>query len=760
MGVHRSDGSWSLAERRVRLSGAFLAAALGIILASGSWWTVNVLETAIARGDAILAQSAAETAMAPAGYGMAVYVDGSVEIISSPGTGIDPWLTYVAKKAHGWPADWRVQSDGRGTEWLLTRSISEPGGATVLARPTSVAFAMTRPLRSAGLFIAALGAALVYLIWRRRDRGFQLRMRPLIEASQDLRWRGEIRSSHRAWLNDLVERNDQYGELAKALIGTEDQIRQRLSRLNALLEASRSVGSSLVERSVLSSILEQVQEVFAVERCAVIALDERAGVFRIEASHGMSSAFVDHLRVDPQSPNSPSTRALRTGDPVQVTDTHTDLAFAEFRDRADREGYRYVLAIPLNTVHARPAALVIQKAEPYVASFSELELAAAFGRYVSLAMENAALFAQTDRKLAETRRRLEAVMGSLDDGLVLTGFDGTVYYANAAAATFAGMSLEEIVGSSEDCVLDRLDARATPQNGLRSLPPFDFPSRSHEIALDAGDGQVRDVWLSSFEVTDAHGEGIGHCHLWRDVTSDRDLHRAKEALLSTVSHELRTPLANIKAYTSALLAQDVTWDAGSQREFIEVIEHESERLNDLVTNLLDLSRIEGGMLELNTTEIDLGILLEDVVGRFPESVQARVEIRVESQDVVISGDRIRIGTVIRNLIDNAAKYAPTSSIDATVSTQYEEVVLCVRDRGPGLPPGAEEIVFGRFTRLDDRLSRETGGVGLGLAISKGIVQAHGGTITARSLPVGAEFEVRLPVCEHEPLASSLHASTS
>ena len=728
----------------------------GVTVLLGSWWTANSLEAEIARGDITLARNAAATGIAPVGYGMASNIEGSAAVIVSPSPGIDSWLAYVVRKAPTWQSDWRIQPDGSGTDWLLTRHISNHGVVTVLARPADAAFATPQPVRSMGLFIVVIGGLVVYLLWRRRDRTFRLRMRSLIEAGQDLRWRGEIRSSHRKGLNVLVGRDDQYGELAQALIGTEGQIQQRLNRLDALLEASRSVGSSLVETSVLSEILEQVQEVFAVERCAVIAYDERAGVFRVEASRGMSPEFVDELRVDPQSPNSPSARALRTGEPVQVADTHTDLAFAEFRERADREGYRYVLAIPLRTVHARPAALVVQKAEPYLASFSELELAAAFGRYVSSAMENAALFAQTDKQLAETRRRLEAVMGSLDDGLVLTGLGGTVYYANSAAAMFVGLSLEEIVGSSEDLVLDRLAARTRSQNSPSVSHRRD---RSREVILDTGDGQQHDLWLSSFEVTDAHGESIGRCHLWRDVTSDRDLHRAKEALLSTVSHELKTPLANIKAYTSTLLADDVTWDPESQREFIQVIEHESERLNDLVMNLLDLSRIEGGMLELGSQEFDLGDLLTDMIAHFPQDVRSNIVVDIESSGIFVAGDRLRIGTVIRNLIDNASKYAPDSTITVTVSLHSDGVSLCIEDDGPGLPAGAEEIVFDRFMRLDDRLSRVTGGVGLGLTISRGIVQAHGGSITARRLVQGVAFDVRLPASDHGALARVLHEST-
>ncbi len=165
------------------------------------------------------------------------------------------------------------------------------------------------------------------------------------------------------------------------------------------------------------------------------------------------------------------------------------------------------------------------------------------------------------------------------------------------------------------------------------------------------------------------------------------------------------------------------------------------------------------MLELGSGEFDLGDLLTDVVARFPEPVQANIVVNLESNEALVAGDRLRIGTVIRNLIDNASKYAPDSTVRATVSVQPDGILLRVEDDGPGLPAGAEEIVFDRFMRLDDRLSRETGGVGLGLTISRGIVQAHGGLITARRLAKGVAFEVRLPASDHEALAHVLHGST-
>ena len=725
-----------------------LAVILIFLFLSAAWLATHQLQGAVGRNDAVLAEQVAKTGISPDGYSAVTRTDGSSRVLAGARDDLKPWLTYVSGRALGWPADWTTSRDPRGETWLLARHLSPDGSVTVTARPTDEAFASVRPITAAGVLMAAFSAAGVLLLWRRRDRSLRNRMRSLIEAGQDLRWRSDIRASHLAAVARMARREDHFGELAQALIGAEEQIRERLSRLNALLEASRSVGSSLVERSVLSRILEQVQEVFGVDRCAVVTLDERAGVFRIEASRGMSDDFVEDLRIDPQSPNSPSARAIRTGEPVQVTDTRADLLYTGFRERAEREGYRYVLVVPLQTIHARPAALLIQKADPYVASFSEMELATAFGRYVSMAMENAALFAQTDKQLVEARRQLEAVVGSLDEGLVLSGTEGNIYYANSAAAMIAGISMEEIVGQHEGSVLSHLEARIV-QSGPKAHDalPSDDSDSGREVVVDMGNGRVRDLWITCFEVTDEHGEEIGRCHLWRDITSDRELHRAKEALLATVSHELKAPLANIKAYASTLLADDVAWDPATEREFLQVIDSETDRLTNLVANLLDLSRIEGGMLELNAKEVNVSDLLDETVASFPADIRSRVEVSLPEQTAVLSGDRIRLGTVLRNLVENSARYAPASAIRINVDCADETVVISVVDNGPGLPPGTEESVFDRFTRLEGHLSQTSGGVGLGLAISRGIIEAHGGSIVASRLPVGVSFDVWLPAVE-------------
>jgi two-component system sensor histidine kinase KdpD len=225
----------------------------------------------------------------------------------------------------------------------------------------------------------------------------------------------------------------------------------------------------------------------------------------------------------------------------------------------------------------------------------------------------------------------------------------------------------------------------------------------------------------------------------------------KTTLLAEVSHELRTPLSSIKGFASTLLATDVTWDCEQQRDFIKEIVVESDRLDALIGDLLDMSRLENGQLRLHREPTDLVNLLEKLHPRLERSVERhRFEISVTKPIPEILVDRLRIEQVISNLIDNAAKFSPPGSvIKLTLTTGAEEIVVAVTDEGPGIPAGDLERIFQRFNRGSTQ-GTETPGLGLGLAISRGIIEAHCGQIRVENnLGAGATFRFTLPLTAKE-----------
>jgi two-component system sensor histidine kinase KdpD len=213
--------------------------------------------------------------------------------------------------------------------------------------------------------------------------------------------------------------------------------------------------------------------------------------------------------------------------------------------------------------------------------------------------------------------------------------------------------------------------------------------------------------------------------------------RLRAALLSAVSHDLRTPLAAIKASVSSLLDPDVAWDAAARHELLTAIDEETDRLTRMVSNLLDLSRIEAGALRPETDRYDVGELIETVAGRMARAVAAhRLVLDVPADIGDASLDYVQIGQVLANLIENAAKFAPAgTTIRVAARRRVGEVEISVADEGPGVPPAERARVFEKFYRFEDA-GRRVPGTGLGLAISKGLVEAHGGRIWIEEAPGG------------------------
>src|SRR5256714_3785181 len=224
----------------------------------------------------------------------------------------------------------------------------------------------------------------------------------------------------------------------------------------------------------------------------------------------------------------------------------------------------------------------------------------------------------------------------------------------------------------------------------------------------------------------------------------------RAALLSSVSHDLRTPLSSIKAAASSLLQEDVQWDDEARHSFALAIVREADRLNRLVANLLDMSRIEGGALKPEKELYMLPELIQDVLGRLRPLLQGRVvNTHVAADLPPIELDYMQIDQVLTNLIENAVRYTPKDSpIEVSAHCEGAQVVISVADRGPGIPPADLERVFDKFYRVLDGKpnSGHPSGSGLGLAVSKGLVEAHGGRIWAEPLEGGGVvFSVALPL---------------
>jgi two-component system, OmpR family, sensor histidine kinase KdpD len=229
--------------------------------------------------------------------------------------------------------------------------------------------------------------------------------------------------------------------------------------------------------------------------------------------------------------------------------------------------------------------------------------------------------------------------------------------------------------------------------------------------------------------------------------------RLRAALLTSISHDLRTPLASILGSATSLSSQDGALDAETRLDLTRNIQDEAERLNRFIGNLLDMTRLESGPLQLRTTPVDLSDSIGSALRRARKVLVAhRTQVLLEPDLPMLDLDEVLFEQVLFNLLDNAGKYAPGGSLITIRAWRDEDrVCLQVLDEGPGIPVGDLERVFEKFYRVGGADRRRVG-TGLGLAICRGFIEAMHGSITAtnRADRSGAAFTIRLPVPANPP----------
>jgi two-component system, OmpR family, phosphate regulon sensor histidine kinase PhoR len=342
------------------------------------------------------------------------------------------------------------------------------------------------------------------------------------------------------------------------------------------------------------------------------------------------------------------------------------------------------------------------------------------------------LFASTEAG----RARLEAVLDASTDAIIALAEDTGVRFLNPAALRLLRMSYESAINrpfieSARDYELDALVRRALAKRGTGETAVITFgPQRTplRAVAVPIRDGGDWAVLL-----------------MLNDLTEVQRIDHVRRDFLSNVSHELRTPLASIRALVETLEEGAVDGKEETD-EFIRRILQQVDRLTALVNELLDLSRIESGAVELRPEEFDLAEVAVEAASLLRPRLEA-AQVTVDCPEpcgVRVEADRGSVLRVVSNLLDNAIKYSPPGSrIHVELRDEGELASLSVRDEGPGIAPSDLPRVFERFYKGDT--SRAETGVGLGLAIVKHLVRAHGGTAGVSSpAGSGAVFTVRLP----------------
>jgi two-component system sensor histidine kinase KdpD len=244
----------------------------------------------------------------------------------------------------------------------------------------------------------------------------------------------------------------------------------------------------------------------------------------------------------------------------------------------------------------------------------------------------------------------------------------------------------------------------------------------------------------------------------RRLEAQHEVQRLRSELISAVSHELRTPLGFIKSYATTLMRDDTPIERETRRHFLEIIDEETDKLGHMIDELLDASRLQAGRLPIERRPVSLRALVTRAVEKAEAALAASghpVAVRVPPEDVPLPADALRIEQVLDNLLENAARYSdPGSTVEVSLLTEQDQALVSVANRGDGVPPDELEQIFEPFYRGSNASRQRVRGAGLGLAICRGIVEAHGGRIWVENGPGRTtRFLVTLPLRAVEPAAA-------
>lgn len=509
----------------------------------------------------------------------------------------------------------------------------------------------------------------------------------------------------------------------------------RGAELAALTEIAAQVNCTQDLDEILSGALQTTLQVIGVDAGEVFLFDEQTGELFLHAQHGLSEAFVAQEAV-----LGPGECICGLSAESRLLVVAGDIASHPARSRAAclREGFRSLLCLPILARGQVLGLLNVQCRAPRQFTKGDEELLTAIGNQIGIALANAQLIDDAE----ERRATLHSVMNSLVDGLILVDKRGRIAFANPRAGEMLNLPQGALIGSTVQALDQRLATSLTAAADTANPSTVEFSlSGPPERTLQA----------RFFPIQDADGDSPRLGLLLRDITRERELDEMKSQLLSTVSHELRTPLASIKGFATTLLRQDVDWDEDSRRDFLGIIDAESDRLSELISNLLDMSRIEAGTLRVEPEATDLVPIIRETVSEFRNTAHVHsFQVSVPSELPAVHADPRRVRQVMRNLVENAVKYSPEGGpIEVTVQPLPNRIQVSVSDRGLGIAPDQLDRVFDRFYQVDSASTRQTGGSGLGLSICEAIIQAHNGRIWAESDPgSGSTFHFTLPLEEN------------
>jgi two-component system NtrC family sensor kinase len=503
------------------------------------------------------------------------------------------------------------------------------------------------------------------------------------------------------------------GEAAPSL---EADLQRRLHELETLARIGRTVTAMLNVDEVLRTVVEEAVQLTGAEEGSLLLLDEETGELYMRASKNFDDDFASAFRLHVR--DSLAGQVIKTGKPILLDESSPQKIKTAYLVHS-------LIYVPLSVRGKTIGVLGVDNRKAgSVLSQQDVTVMMAMADYAAIAIENAQLYYRTESE----RRKLETVIKDTNSGVIVVDPEHRVMMLNQTAKAafnvtgeYFGRSIAEVFDHSQ--LLEVIRSRAGS-------------SRREEIGVD--DGRIFSVQKSSIN-------GVGYSIVMHDITHLKDLDRIKSEFVTTVSHDLRSPLTAILGYVE--LIERAGPMTAQQEDFIGRVRISVEQIADLVSDLLDLGRIESG-LDTSKERTPMAVLTHYALDSFRNRITAkglRLQTKLQEGLPFVYGDPIRLRQMVDNLLENAMKYTPSNgTIFVEAEAEDDQVILRIRDTGPGIPHQDQPFLFDKFFRASNT-PEDAPGTGLGLSIVKSIVDQHEGRIWVDSeLGQGATFTVVLP----------------
>jgi len=493
----------------------------------------------------------------------------------------------------------------------------------------------------------------------------------------------------------------------------------RVRQRDYLLEISRALTQELDLDKLLGRILYISAEMLA-GQAGLIALRAEKGGWKVTTSLGIPASLARYL--EPLLAEIPDNEDPARFELPEVNRLLQNLV------RTVGLGLFTGVGLPLITREKVIGVIFVFRNYPGIFSSNDRALLQSFANQAAIAVDNAQLYQQ----VSQDKQRVDALLDSAADGILIISPNHIITRSNPAFARMIEKPIDSIVGKSHDEVINLTcheDMLTLEQAEAGGWPLTPNATLYVEGDLQRTLGVSLPVGITYAPLVSEGGNLLNIIATVRDITRFREAEELKSTFISVISHELKTPVALIKGYVGTLRREDANWDREIVKDSLAVIEEEADRLTGLIENLLDASRLQAGGLSISLSDVALNGVAERIAKRFQtQSSIHNIIVDFPENFPIVSGDETRLEQVLSNLVSNGIKYSPQGG-EIRISGQVRpaQVIVCVSDEGPGVASEDIPHIFDRFYRSSNA-KRTTKGAGLGLYLARAVIEAHGGRI--------------------------------